>query len=81
LCDVVTGKLAWFWAYIQYNCPEVMQREYCEGCESYSVTFCALDEQACYAPAGEATSGLNDACPYHTCREGTLRFIYDTSKL
>lgn len=42
----------------------------CQGCESYSLTFCKADSDLCFA----TETDYNPYCPYTICRDGVLRY-------
>lgn len=44
---------------------------HCQGCYSFSYTFCPADETTCFSDE----SYNNEACPYAICRGGILNYV------
>jgi hypothetical protein len=62
----------WFFSWINNNCPDTISQVKCQGCYSYSLTFCKADENLCYATASQEG---NQYCPYTICRDGILSYF------
>lgn len=61
-----------FWNWVNGNCPADISESHCQGCESYSLTFCRADSTLCF-DAGTDTQD-NPYCPYTLCRAGVLHW-------
>jgi hypothetical protein len=65
-----TTLYLWFWDWVNHNCPSSLSQQYCQGCESYDLTFCAANDNLCV----EDEFG-NQFCPYTVCRAGILHYF------
>ena len=65
-----SGGSSWFWNWVNSNCPSTMSSLNCQGCHSYSLTFCQANEGLCSSP----TEAIY--CPYAICRKEALQFFH-----
>jgi len=65
-----TTLYLWFWDWVNHNCPSTINQLWCQGCESYSLTFCQASDSMC------VTDEFGNAyCPYTICRAGLLHYF------
>lgn len=65
-----TTLYTWFWDWVNNNCPSTIEQLWCQGCKSYSLTFCAADSNLCVVDEFG-----NPYCPYTICRAGFLDYV------
>eukprot|EP01041_Mallomonas_annulata_P012025 gene12025-25193_t len=61
-------KFAWFYLWVNKNCPIEITQSRCQSCHPYSITSCAADRDTC-------SSENLFACPYDLCRKQILSFL------
>eukprot|EP01039_Chlorochromonas_danica_P004507 gene4507-4943_t len=63
---------SWFWSWVDGHCPSSITSSMCQGCHSYSLTFCQADADLCFDTSSMEN---NSYCPYTLCREDILHYI------